>query len=165
MVEIRNELNKKREIEEQMKKSKIANAKMKAQMQEQKRKIQKKDNDLIDNYKTLKLNQMTTHFKQNETSLGVAKSRKLNDPFTPASNENNSLGKRNSKRFSYNLEDAEELNKSIDQSIKPKSPNRTNYDQNTLTLTMKERDSIFTSRNYPSKNPKARGTVRELKQF
>ena len=56
-VTIREEIMKKRAIEEELKRSKLAKERMQAQMQEQKRKQHEEvENDLMDSYQTMKKN-------------------------------------------------------------------------------------------------------------
>lgn len=90
-ITIQEEITKKRAMEEELKRAKLANERMRAQMQEQKRQqISLKGSDLMDNYQTMRKNQTKQFHTANKdvSMLGTLKSKisyiphRNEDPFT-----------------------------------------------------------------------------------
>lgn len=192
-VTIREEITKKRVIEDDLRRRKEANERMHAQMQEQKRQqLAGNENDLIDSYQTMRKNQMKNTISspsRGEVSmLGTMKIKKmimpphspdhtlnamgsrerrsghLSNPLTSnnlfASSSRDSLlmspaGKPSSpsKRFSFTLRDGENPNNSMDQMPSPPMSPPSLRD-GTLTLTSRERMSIFSLKSPVSRQAK-----------
>ena len=174
-ITVREELAKKRAIEEELQRAKRANEQMRAQMQEQKRQqLLSTEGDLMNDYKTMRKNQMKQfHSTKEVPMLGTLKSKLViphrgEDPLTPKTirrsiqlNPNsprlgyntkdpflfttNTLFTTSPKHFSFTLSsDDDDKGRSMEQITSP-------LHDHTLTLTSKERKSLFT----PSTPPRA----------
>lgn len=192
-VTIREEITKKRAIEEDLRRRKEANERMHAQMQEQKRQqLAGNENDLIDSYQTMRKNQMKNtvpYPSRGEMSmLGTMKIKKMiMMPSHSPDHTLNALGSRQrsghlsntlssgnlfasssrdsllmtpvgrpsspSKRFSFTLRDGENPASSMDQIPSPPLSPPSLRDA-TLTLTSRERMSIFSLKSPVSRQAK-----------
>ena len=130
-VTIREEIMKKRAIEEELKRSKLAKERMQAQMQEQKRKQHEEvENDLMDSYQTMKKNQLTFHgtTPKNEIAMPGTLKTKIHPTIFRSDDVFNSLmtSQRRSNRFNSPLLSFNSLRTpSIDHvTSQPNSPER-----------------------------------------
>ena len=130
-VTIREEIMKKRAIEEELKHSKLAKERMQVQMKEQKRKQhEENENDLMDSYQTMKKNQLAFHSTtpKNEITMPGTLKTKIHSTVFRSDDVFNSLmtSQRRSNRFNSPLLSFNTLRTpSIDHATsQPNSPER-----------------------------------------